>query len=206
METGKNLKEDGCPKSRTSLLYTDFFEYFHFRTYFITTVVAVTVLYITFGVSGYLSYGPETEEIITLNLPHPEAGDGINFAIIVKLCLCFSLFFTYPIMMFPITALLDDRLLGPKNTSYAYAVGIRLGLVILTGLVVSVVPHFADLMALVGASCCTVLAFIMPALCHLKLFGEELSQKDRALDYSLVGVGVVGAIVGTLDALNNIMK
>ena len=32
------------------------------------------------------------------------------------------------------------------------------------------VPNFGQLMALVGASCCTLLAYIMPALCHLVLF------------------------------------
>ena len=32
-------------------------------------MVVVTSLYIGFGVCGYLSFGPETEPIITLNLP-----------------------------------------------------------------------------------------------------------------------------------------
>jgi hypothetical protein len=31
-------------------------------------------------------------------------------------------------------------------------------------------PNFGQLMALVGATCCNLLAFIMPALCHLALF------------------------------------
>ena len=80
-----------------------------FRSYFIKTILAITTLYITFGVAGYLSYGqsqkkitddiiwnifwtfwmiagPETNEIITLNLP---SDGGFNFAILVKICLCF---------------------------------------------------------------------------------------------------------------------
>merc|ERR1719341_1436656 len=78
-----------------------------FRSYFIKTILAITTLYITFGVAGYLSYGPETNEIITLNLP---SDDGFNFAILVKICLCFSLFFTYPIMLFPVTSILEKKL------------------------------------------------------------------------------------------------
>ena len=78
-----------------------------FRRYFVLTIVSVTALYITFGVSGYLSYGKETKDIITLNLP---SNTGVDFALIVKMCLCFSLFFTYPIMMFPVNTLLQDRL------------------------------------------------------------------------------------------------
>jgi len=81
-----------------------------FRTHFIWTIVAVTALYISFGVSGYLSYGEETKDIITLNLPHGEGG-GIDFAILVKACLSFSLFFTYPVMLFPVTALVEERCL-----------------------------------------------------------------------------------------------
>ena len=149
----------------------------------IKTILAITTLYITFGVAGYLSYGqcreryfhqtcyklnmgwerivtwwrsfagPETNEIITLNLP---SDDGFNFAILVKICLCFrcsvhfihcfpilnvfkpqrrvcnkkfniecfitqkksqlkvvflsSLFFTYPIMLFPVTSILEKKL------------------------------------------------------------------------------------------------
>ena len=125
-----------------------------FRSYFIKTILAITTLYITFGVAGYLSYGqsqkkitddiiwnifwtfwmiagPETNEIITLNLP---SDGGFNFAILVKICLCFrcpfssfstflpsvkhkkilslifSLFFTYPIMLFPVTSILEKKL------------------------------------------------------------------------------------------------
>ena len=59
-------------------------------------------------------------------------------------------------------------------------------------------------MALVGASCCTFLAFIMPALCHLNLFSASMSKNELTLDYVLVGTGVVGAIIGTLDAIANI--
>ena len=75
--------------------------------------------------------GPETNEIITLNLP---SDGGFNFAILVKICLCFrcpfssfstflpsvkhkkilslifSLFFTYPIMLFPVTSILEKKL------------------------------------------------------------------------------------------------
>jgi len=45
-------------------------------------------------------------------------------------------------------------------------------MVIMTGLIVLVIPSFSTLMALVGATCCSLLAFIMPALFHLKIFGR----------------------------------
>jgi proton-coupled amino acid transporter len=172
-----------------------------FRSYFVTTIISVTVLYITFGCFGFLSFGPETRDIITLNLPH---NSGVDFAVIVKSCLCFSLFFTYPIMMFPVTSLLEERLLNQPSRLYANL--IRVGLVAATGITVILVPRFADLMALVGSTCCTLLAFIMPGLCHLILFGKSSDAQARRLDYVLIGTGVIGAILGTYDAIVNILQ
>jgi len=169
-----------------------------FRDYFVTTIVAITTLYITFGAAGYLSYGPETKDIITLNLPNE---GGFNFAILVKICLCISLFFTYPIMLFPVFSILEKKMSISSSTVFAKFV--RLSVVLLTGLIVLKVPNFGQLMALVGASCCTLLAFIMPALCHLVLFRKEEDQSSKVLDYVLVILGVTGAVIGTYDAAVN---
>ena len=79
----------------------------NFKRLFVTTLIVVTSLYVIFGVSGYLSFGPDTKEIITLNLK-PEG--GIDFAIVVKMCLCISLFFTYPVMMFPVTNIITPKI------------------------------------------------------------------------------------------------
>ena len=52
-----------------------------FKNYFIHTIIGITTLYITFGTAGYLSYGADTQDIITLNLPND---GGFNFAILVN--------------------------------------------------------------------------------------------------------------------------
>lgn len=169
-----------------------------FRDYFVTTIMAITTLYITFGAAGYLSYGPETKDIITLNLPNE---GGFNFAVLVKICLCISLFFTYPIMLFPVFSILEKKL--SISSSAVLAKFVRLSVVLLTGLIVLKVPNFGQLMALVGASCCTLLAFIMPALCHLVLFRKEEDKNAKMLDYTLIVLGVSGAMVGTWDAAFN---
>merc|ERR1712025_556385 len=158
-----------------------------FKSYFVTTILAITTLYITFGAAGYLSYGPDTQDIITLNLPND---GGFNFAILVKCCLCISLFFTYPIMLFPVFSILEKKLTITSNSVFSKF--LRLSVVLLTGLIVLNVPNFGQLMALVGASCCTLLAFIMPALCHLVLFRKEADKSSKILDYTLVVLGVTG--------------
>jgi len=173
-----------------------------FKKFFVSTIVGITTLYITFGAAGYLSYGPETRDIITLNLPN---NGGFNFSILVKSCLCVSLFFTYPIMLFPVFSILEKKM--TIATSGVKSKVLRLFVVLLTGIIVVRVPNFGQLMALVGASCCTLLAFIMPALMHLVLFRHDTGDKEgangRVLDYVLVCIGVTGAIIGTYDAAVN---
>ena len=156
-----------------------------FKGLFIKTLTFVTTIYIMFGIAGYLSFGPDTKEIITLNL-EPEG--GIDFALIVKVCLCFSLFFTYPVMMFPVTKIITPKVqqlitievsfhLNTKSSSTIsfknilrlfstvcllqettlFRLVLRFILVSITGIIVIVIPNFANLMSFIGATCCTLL-------------------------------------------------
>lgn len=47
---------------------------------------------------------------------------------------------------------------------------LRVFTVFMTGCIVLVIPNFANLMALVGATCCTMLAFTLPGLFHMCIF------------------------------------
>jgi len=174
-----------------------------FKGLFIKTLTFVTTIYIMFGIAGYLSFGPDTKEIITLNL-EPEG--GIDFALIVKVCLCFSLFFTYPVMMFPVTKIITPKvqqLITIEETTL-FRLVLRFILVSITGIIVIVIPNFANLMSFIGATCCTLLAFILPALCHLILFKNDLDKFQIFLDIFLILVGIIGSILGSYDALMHI--
>ena len=161
-----------------------------FHNLFIRTLSVVTLLYISFGAGGYLSFGPRTKDIITLNLPHADNRSIVDFAIVVKCCLCLSLFVSYPVMLFPVTSLLKKSI-GDKGATYRISyvsIFMQMLLVCLTGFIVLLVPKFADIMALVGATCCTLMGFIIPGLCHLKICGDSLTQSQRILDYILVRI------------------
>ncbi|XP_064608068.1 uncharacterized protein LOC135472479 [Liolophura sinensis] len=172
-----------------------------FRRYFIITLAIVTVLYISFGMCGYMSFGVETNAIITLNLPK---GESLDIAMIVKSCLCLALFFTYPVMIFPVVKILEGHFLPSAETRICAGNVLRLVLVLLTGCIVSMIPNFAHLMALIGATCCSLLAFVLPGAFHLKLFKGSLSKSALALDIFFICLGIVGAILGTWDALKRL--
>ncbi|XP_037799162.1 amino acid transporter AVT3B-like isoform X1 [Penaeus monodon] len=173
-----------------------------FRSIFVCTMTGLTTLYICFGVSGYASFGPHTMDIITLNLPH--SSGSVDFAAMVKICLGISLFFTYPMMMFPVTHLLD-KTFGLQNAPHKGNM-LRMVLVGLTGLVVSAVPNFGILISLIGATCCTLLAFILPAAFHLSIFRQRLTKRQWYFDMFLVVLGVIGSVVGLWDAFNRMSE
>lgn len=174
----------------------------YFKQYFARTMVGVTLLYIVFGCSGYLSFGPFTREIITLNLPHGSGGWPLDFAMIVKLCLCVSLFLTYPLMMFPVVTVIEKRFNHTTGYSTWHGNWLRFGLVASSGLVVLLIPNFANLMAIIGGTCCTLLAFTLPGLFHLQLATRPLSSSARNFDIFLIALGVAGSVVAMWDTLH----
>jgi len=188
-----------------------------FRRIFVVAMVVVTFLYVSFGAAGYLSFGSETSPIITTNLPHG-TGSSVDFAVVVKLLLCIALLFTYPVMLFPVIKLVEanmedrinsllSRFFSATKTSALSHTLVRISLVLLTNVVVLLIPNFANLMALVGASCCTLLAFILPGIFHYQLFRNSgLARSQVMFDVFLIILGIVGASLGTADALNRIRK
>eukprot|EP00041_Stephanoeca_diplocostata_P022725 m.544669 g.544669 ORF g.544669 m.544669 type:complete len:283 (+) comp22140_c0_seq2:123-971(+) len=174
-----------------------------FPRVFKLALAVITALYMFFGASGYISYGNDTEKIITLNMP---SGPFPN---IVKGCLCFSLFFTFPVMLFPVSTLLDKVLSGGTQADglpiYKGAF-LRSGLVGLSGIIVLAIPDFATIMGLIGSTCCMLLALILPGIFHLRIYAGKLSLYDRMFDYGIIALGVTGSILGSIDALERIFS
>jgi proton-coupled amino acid transporter len=123
-------------------------------------------------------------------------------------------------MMFPVIKLLELKVL-PQPESAVQGNALRLCMVLLTGIIVLGIPNFSTLMALVGATCCTLLAFTLPGVFHLQITRRmhgSISSSALCMDVFLIALGVVGsvhwslinpsasllfnrAIIGTLDAL-----
>ncbi|PIK49721.1 putative proton-coupled amino acid transporter 3 isoform X2 [Apostichopus japonicus] len=171
-----------------------------FRPLFKFVLCLVTLLYMTFGICGYLSFGEHTESIITLNLPQAIAEFPIrslphNFARTnasdSQGVSVFFLFFTYPVAMFPVVSTIERRLKMDPVKNRTFGNFIRLVMVLTTAMVVIVIPSFTTLMALVGATCCTLLAFILPGIFHLKIFEGSISLSAKVLDYTLIVLGII---------------
>ena len=73
----------------------------------IKVISAITILMVVFGIAGYLGFGDATASPITDNM----SGGS---ATVVKVSLCVGLYLTYPIMMFPVSTVLENAWLERK--------------------------------------------------------------------------------------------
>lgn len=118
----------------------------HFTPILVATVVIITTIYATFGICGYLAFGDATQDVITLNIE----GHG-SLATTVKLLLCLALFFTYPVMLFPVFEVLQPLVMRSRKhdesagdsvpqESECKSVTLRSCVVLITALVAACVP------------------------------------------------------------------
>ena len=75
---------------------------------------------------------------------------------------------------------------------------IRIGITIVIVLIAVWVPSFDKIMALMGSVMCFSICIILPLAFYLKIFGNEISRKERILDWSLIISCSIMAVVGTV--------
>ncbi|GMF46453.1 unnamed protein product [Phytophthora fragariaefolia] len=115
----------------------------NFTPILVCTVVIITSLYATFGICGYLAFGNDTDAVITLNF---EGSGGL--VMLVKIFLCLGLFFTYPVMLFPVFEVLQPMVsCGNKSedsqTAARKGIVMRAGIVLFTAVIAAAIPGTA---------------------------------------------------------------
>ncbi|VEU35311.1 unnamed protein product [Pseudo-nitzschia multistriata] len=161
----------------------------------IATLAAITTFMAIFGSAGYWAFGDATLAPITLNLANHWS------ATFVKCSLCLGLYLTYPIMMFPIWAIIEDA-----NTTQLSRISVRSAIVLVSALVAYSVPNFGKFLSLVGSSICTLLGFVFPSYFHLHTFGKELPVWQRGLDTFLLVGGFSFGCMGTYQSVVAMME
>ena len=164
-----------------------------------TVVGSITLFMAFFGTAGYWAFQSGTLAPITLNLGHSRA------ASLVQGALCVALYFTYPIMMFPIWHIVEHRILELRSEETCKRLLLRASIVFVTAMVAYAVPDFGEYLSLVGSSICTVLGFLLPAYFHLKVFGSELSAGEALLSRGLILGGALFAVVGTFQSMDKMI-
>jgi len=77
---------------------------------------------------------------------------------------------------------------------------IRVLVVVIFVIIAIVFPAFDSIMAFMGSTLCFTICVILPLLFYLKIFGKEISMRERLLDYFLITVCSILAVMGTVFA------
>ncbi|XP_038883891.1 amino acid transporter ANT1 isoform X2 [Benincasa hispida] len=173
-------------------------------------LVGITIVYVLFGFSGYMAYGDDTRDIITLNLPDTWSTK------VVQVGLCVGLVFTFPIMLHPINEIVEGKLkqiswfekiednvnniFSGKRANAAKYIS-RMIIVLGLAILASFVPGFGVFASLVGSTICALISFVLPAIFHLMLMGSSLSLGQKVLDLFILICGLLFAAYGTYNSL-----
>lgn len=155
-------------------------------------MICLCVLYTAFGFSCYLGYGVATMDMVTFNIPQ---GKVTSF---LRLFYCFGISFTYPVMIFPIFGLVESRFKKLKGKRGCVPrVLERAAIISLTGVIAMNIPNFGLFLGLIGSLACSALAFVFPALFHMRGAHQgTVTGKQKAKDVALI---LFGSICGVFS-------
>jgi len=123
------------------------------------THLAAAVFKVGFSYIGFVTFGDNTQEVITNNLPDQALKTVVNLCLVAKALL------SYPLPYFAAVELFESALFrgrpdtvfpscydpSPDSCLRWWAVILRLVVVVLTLLMAMFIPHFAILMGLIGS-------------------------------------------------------
>jgi len=163
--------------------------------------------------AGYSMFGDLVMTEITANILRTK-GYPHSLDLLISICISIIPLTKVPLNCRPIISLLDSAA-GLNSVSMAqtpalngissYIRGIliivnRIVVIIIFVIIAIVFPEFDSIMAFMGSTLCFTICIILPIMFYLKIFGKEISTRERILDYFLIGVCSILALVGTVFA------
>ena len=162
--------------------------------------IAAAIFKALFSYIGYVTWGENTEEVITNNLP-------TKLKITVNVILVTKALFSYPLPYFAAVEIIESSFFDDKgktvfpscyreNVSIKWwGIGLRLLLVLVTTLLAIFIPHFALLMGLIGSFTGTMLSFVLPCVFYLYIKRQFIRWYIKLW---LVFIIMLGILVGTM--------
>ncbi|XP_036406190.1 vesicular inhibitory amino acid transporter [Megalops cyprinoides] len=147
-----------------------------------------------FSVLAFLTWGEETKEVITDNLP-----GGLRA--VVNLFLLVKALLSYPLPFYAAAEVLQGcvlkRGMEPAGMQKSTLV-LRGALLLLTFLIAMYMPHFSLLMGLTGSMTGAAMTFLLPSLFHLQLKWTKLDRRLKILDFLILVLGSLCSVSGVI--------
>ncbi|KAK5973107.1 Proton-coupled amino acid transporter 4 [Trichostrongylus colubriformis] len=169
-----------------------------------TSCLLVLALYMTVGFFGYLRFGNDIMDTLTLNLPQT------NFYQVVKLMFVCCILVSYPLQFYvPLERIekwIKRKIAIERQEKLIY--GVRLTGVLCTCLLAELIPHLALFISLVGSVAGTSLTLVFPPMiellcCYSK---DSLTPWIWTRNILLMAFAVVGFATGTYTSIVQIVE
>uniref|UniRef100_A0A7I4YFD3 Aa_trans domain-containing protein n=1 Tax=Haemonchus contortus TaxID=6289 RepID=A0A7I4YFD3_HAECO len=168
-----------------------------------TSCLLVLILYMTVGFFGYLRFGDDIMDTLTLNLPQT------NFYQVIKLMFVACILVSYPLQFYVpmerIEKWIKRKVAVERQEKLIY--GVRMAGVICTCLLAELIPHLALFISLVGSVAGTSLTLVFPPMiellcCYSK---DSLTTWIWTRNIMLMMFAVVGFVTGTYASMVQIV-
>ncbi|XP_071370864.1 vesicular inhibitory amino acid transporter-like [Centroberyx affinis] len=169
------------------------------------THAAACIMKTTFSLLAVLTWGVETSEVITDNLPS-------DLRPLVNLCLLAKALLSYPLPFYSAAEILQTCLLrDAAASSYSRDVSrpallVRGALLMTSYLLALLVPRFSLLMGLTGSVTGAAMTLILPCLFHLRLQWSRLSVGERVIDVGILSLGGICSVAGVICSLKRLVE
>ncbi|KAJ2746329.1 hypothetical protein GGI20_001451 [Coemansia sp. BCRC 34301] len=160
--------------------------------------------YILSSATGYAAFGNQTVSPILNNLPNLSIVNAATILIIVHVV------FAAPVMLVSANLELELALgvmpvIMGKKKEFAWRLIMRTTTMgILLGVSIAI-PYFGQVIDLVSAISTTVVFFLVPVFCYVKLFGwRKIPKYELALCFVLAAIGAIACVWGLIDAIRSL--
>jgi len=168
-----------------------------------TGCLLVLVIYCTIGFYGYLCFGNNVKDTITLSLPNE------TFYQLIRILLVCCILVSYPLQFFVpmerVEKWVSRKIVPEKQIVVIYFM--RYTLVALTCIFAELIPHLALFISLIGAFAGASLALVFPPIIELlcKYAEQRLSKRIWIKNIFLMLFGFIGFTTGTYTSLLQII-
>lgn len=169
-----------------------------------TSCVLVLLVYMTVGFFGFLRYGNDIKDTLTLNLPQTPFYQAIKVMFVLCILVSYPLQFYVP--MERVEKWIKRKVVETKQEPMIYA--IRFGGVVLTCAMAQLIPHLALFISLVGSVAGTSLTLVFPPLIELlcSYSRQELTKWIWIRNIGLMMFALVGFTTGTYASMVQIIE
>ncbi|KAF2158074.1 hypothetical protein K461DRAFT_29404 [Myriangium duriaei CBS 260.36] len=187
-------------------IYRDMRHPYKYRGAVNVTYVITGTLDFFMAIIGLLMFGDTVRDEVTSNvLLLPDYPAWIS----VLICVCIAVIplTKIPLNARPIISTIevlcginprpspDESTFSPQNIGRGV---IRIATTVLFVVLAIAIPSFDRIISLLGSVACFTICIILPLAFHLKLFGKEIPQLERWMNYFLIAISAVMAIVSTV--------